>query len=46
MVIKDIVREPGDRTKIAVYSTNASIDQVGACVGDERNKGSVYCEGA
>ena len=33
VVIKDIVREPGDRTKIAVYSTNASIDPVGACVG-------------
>ncbi len=33
VVIKDIVREPGERTKIAVYSTNASIDPVGACVG-------------
>jgi len=33
VVIKDIVREPGDRTKIAVYSTNASVDPVGACVG-------------
>jgi N utilization substance protein A len=33
VVIKDIVREAGDRTKIAVYSTNASIDPVGACVG-------------
>jgi len=31
--IKDIVREPGERTKIAVYSTNPSIDPVGACVG-------------
>lgn len=31
--IKDIVREPGERTKIAVYSTDASIDPVGACVG-------------
>jgi len=33
VVIKDIVREPGERTKIAVYSTNPSIDPVGACVG-------------
>ena len=33
VVIKDIVREPGERTKIAVYSTNTSIDPVGACVG-------------
>jgi len=33
VVIKDIVREPGERTKIAVYSTNPSVDPVGACVG-------------
>ncbi len=33
VVIKDIVREPGERTKIAVYSTNPTIDPVGACVG-------------
>lgn len=33
VVIKNIVREPGERTKIAVFSTNASIDPVGACVG-------------
>ncbi|MDA8174699.1 MAG: transcription termination factor NusA [Nitrospiraceae bacterium] len=31
--IKDIVREPGERTKIAVYSRDQSIDPVGACVG-------------
>lgn len=33
VIIKNIVREPGERTKIAVYSTNATIDPVGACVG-------------
>jgi len=33
VVIKDVVREPGERTKIAVYSTNSSVDPVGACVG-------------
>jgi len=33
VIIKDIVREPGERTKIAVYSTNSSVDPVGACVG-------------
>lgn len=33
VVIKNVVREPGERTKIAVYSTNPSIDPVGACVG-------------
>lgn len=31
--IKNIVREPGERTKIAVYAKNANIDPVGACVG-------------
>lgn len=35
--IKNIVREAGYRTKIAVYSTNANIDPVGSCVG---NKGA------
>ncbi len=33
VIIKSIVREPGERTKIAVYSTNNSVDPVGACVG-------------
>ncbi len=31
--IKDVVREPGERTKIAVFSTTPSVDPVGACVG-------------
>ncbi|MFZ5907280.1 MAG: transcription termination factor NusA [Nitrospirota bacterium] len=33
VVIHNIVREPGERTKLAVYSQNPSIDPVGACVG-------------
>jgi len=33
VVIKDIVRKPGDRTKLTVYSKNPQIDPVGACVG-------------
>ncbi|MEK6673692.1 MAG: transcription termination factor NusA [Nitrospirota bacterium] len=33
VVIKNIVREPGERTKLAVYSKDTSIDPVGACVG-------------
>jgi N utilization substance protein A len=33
VVIKQVVREPGERTKIAVYSTNSAVDPVGACVG-------------
>ncbi|MGE5892811.1 MAG: transcription termination factor NusA [bacterium] len=31
--IKSIVRQPGERTKIAVVSKDSSIDPVGACVG-------------
>lgn len=31
--IKNVVREPGDRTKISVSSKDPSVDPVGACVG-------------
>jgi N utilization substance protein A len=31
--IKGVVREPGDRTKIAVASRDKAVDPVGACVG-------------
>src|SRR5207245_6944685 len=31
--IKGVVREPGDRTKIAVASRDRAVDPVGACVG-------------
>lgn len=33
VVIKDIVREAGERTKLTVISKNPMIDPVGACVG-------------
>ena len=33
--IKEIVREPGNRAKIAVVSTQAGIDPVGSCVGQK-----------
>ena len=35
--IKEIAREPGHRTKMAIYSNDARVDAVGACVG---NKGA------
>ena len=35
--IKGVAREPGQRTKIAIYSNDPNVDAVGACVG---NKGS------
>ncbi len=31
--VKSIARDPGQRTKIAIYSEDPSIDAVGACVG-------------
>lgn len=31
--VKGVVREPGSRSKVAVYSENENIDAVGACVG-------------
>ena len=34
VVIKGLVREPGYRTKLAVYSEDPNIDAVGACVGN------------
>ena len=36
-MIKSVSREPGQRTKMAITSTDARIDAVGACVG---NKGA------
>ncbi len=33
VIIKSIVREAGDRTKLTVYSKNSMVDPVGACVG-------------
>ncbi len=33
--IKQIVREPGNRSKVAVFSTQPGIDPVGSCVGQK-----------
>ena len=33
VVVKDAVREPGDRAKVAVHSVDKAVDPVGACVG-------------
>ncbi len=38
IVIKDIAREPGKRTKIFVESENPNIDPVGSCVGPESGR--------
>lgn len=31
--VKGAAREPGDRAKVAVYTSNSNIDPVGACIG-------------
>ncbi|MCM8781172.1 MAG: transcription termination factor NusA [Candidatus Omnitrophica bacterium] len=36
--IKSIARQPGERTKIAVWSKNDKVDSVGACVGMRGNR--------
>lgn len=33
VVVRNIVREPGDRAKIAVFSNDPDVDPIGACVG-------------
>ena len=33
VIIKNAAREAGDRSKIAVYSTDSDVDPIGACVG-------------
>lgn len=35
IVIKNIVREAGYRTKLSVYSANKTLDVIGACVGNK-----------
>ena len=36
--IKDIVRQPGERAKVAVYTKEKDIDPVGACIGIKGNR--------
>jgi transcription termination/antitermination protein NusA len=38
IVIYSCVREPGVRSKIAVYSTNPKIDAIGSCIGERGSR--------
>jgi len=38
IVIKDIVRQPGERAKVAVLSKEKDIDPIGACIGVKGNR--------
>ena len=38
IIIKGLARDPGDRSKVAVYSENPDVDAIGACVGEAGNR--------
>ena len=38
VIIQMVVREPGIRSKVAVYSTNPNIDAIGSCVGERGSR--------
>lgn len=38
VLIYSIAREPGNRTKIAVYSENPNVDPIGACIGERGSR--------
>lgn len=42
--IKEIAREAGSRTKIAVVSNNKHVDAVGACIGKDNSRISAVCK--
>lgn len=42
--IKSIVRQPGERAKVAVWSTRSGVDPVGACVGQKGVRVQVVTE--
>ena len=42
--IKSIAREAGTRTKIAVFSNNADVDAIGACVGPKSSRVTAVVE--
>lgn len=38
IILQAAVREPGIRSKVAVYSTNEKIDPIGACIGEKGSR--------
>ena len=38
LILQQVVREPGVRSKVAVYSTNPNIDPIGACIGEKGSR--------
>lgn len=38
IIIKDIIRQPGERAKVAVHTDEKDIDAIGACIGVKGNR--------
>ncbi len=38
IILQAVVREPGIRSKVAVYSTNDRIDAIGSCIGEKGSR--------
>ncbi len=38
IILQQVVREPGVRSKVAVYSTNPNIDPIGSCIGEKGSR--------
>lgn len=38
IILEQVVREPGVRSKVAVYATNPNIDPIGACIGERGSR--------
>lgn len=38
IILEQVVREPGIRSKVAVYSTNEKIDAIGSCIGEKGSR--------
>ena len=43
VVIKDVARKAGERSKISVYSTSENVDPIGACIGPAGSKIQKIC---
>lgn len=45
IVLQSVAREPGIRSKVAVYSTDQNVDPIGACIGERGSRiGSILKE--
>lgn len=44
VVVKGVIREPGSRSKVAVFSRDESVDPIGACIGERGQRISQIVE--